>query len=321
MKVGWVGVGRMGSPMVLRLLKAGYSPFVWNRTRSKAEALAARGVTVVEQPIDLRDAEVVFSTLSTGKDLFQVCFGENGLVPCDGPTRPNVLVDCSTIGIDESRDIRAKLAGRGVEYLAAPVSGNPRCIAAGKLSSVVSGSEAAFAKIRPLIEAYSARGVVYVGDGELARICKIGHNVMLATTIVNLVEITLMAQKAGIPRHTFLSFINNSVISSLFTQYKSPALVNLDWATTFTSRLMLKDIDLGLESARTLGVPAPVTAAVREIFQAHIGTASTRPDAESYLQMDFANIFETLAGLSGVKPQAENVAVSSGLEGPEEHVD
>ena len=314
MKIGWIGVGRMGMPMVVRLLQAGYAPVVWNRTRSKAAPLAARGAVVVERMTDLREADVVFTMLAKGRDVLEVCFGADGLAADGAGSAPGIVVDCSTIGMDESAELRTRLAARGVDYLAAPVSGNPQCIVAGKLSSVVSGPAAAMAKVRPLIEAYSGRGVAYAGEGELARVCKIAHNVLLATTLVNLIEVTLMAQKAGVPRHAFLQFINNSVIGSIFTQYKSPALVNLDWTTTFPATGLLKDIDLGLQSARALGVAAPVTAAVREVFQAHLGAAALRPDAAEFVQKDFAAVFETLATAAGIKPVSENVAVPGGLE-------
>src|SRR5262249_59611456 len=103
----------------------------------------------------------------------------------------------------------------------------------------------------------------YVGEGELARVCKIAHNVMLGVVIENLIEITLLANKMGVPRHAFLAFINNSVMGSMFTGYKSPALVNLDWSTTFTPELLRKDLDLGLELAREQDAIMPVAAAAR----------------------------------------------------------
>ena len=314
MKIGWIGIGRMGLPMVNRLLDANYSLAVWNRTRDKTAPLAARGATVVDAIADLRDLDAVFTMLATGRDLVSVCFGENGLAAKDAPKRPGIIVDCSTIGFEESRDIRMKLGEVGVDYLAAPVSGNPKCVVAGKLSSVVSGSAEAFNAVRPIIEAYAASGAAYVGEGELARICKVAHNVLLGATIANLIEVMLMAQKAGVPRHAFLDFINSSVMGSVFTRYKSPALVNLDWATTLTPALMLKDLDLGLESARKLAVPAPVTAAVREVFQAHIGASSVTPGAERFGQADFAALFETAARGAGLIPEPENVQVPSGLE-------
>ena len=141
-------------------------------------------------------------------------------------------------------------------------------IKAGKLSAVISGPEAACKTVHADDRGVRAEGVSYVGDGELARVCKIAHNVMLGVVIENLIEITLLANKMGVPRHAFLAFMNNSVMGSMFTRYKSPALVNLDWTTTFTPELLRKDLDLGLELGREWDVPMPVTAATREVLQA-----------------------------------------------------
>jgi 3-hydroxyisobutyrate dehydrogenase len=148
----------------------------------------------------------------------------------------------------------------------------------------------------------------------LARVCKIAHNIMLGVVIENLIEITLLAKKAGVPRHAFLEFMNNSVMGSIFTQYKTPALVNLDWSTTFTPALLLKDLDLGLDASREYGVPMPVTAAAREVVQMHIGLAKLREEPEKYLALDFAALLETMALAAGMTMQSENVAVPSGLE-------
>lgn len=314
MNIGWIGMGRMGAEMALRLLRAGHSLKVWNRTRAKAEPLTADGAVIVDRMEDLRGCDVVFTMLSTGKDLKQVCFGENGLAPEGASSVPGIIVDCSTIGGEESADVREKLAARGVRYLAAPVSGNPKCVIAGKLSSVVSGPKDAFDKVEALIAAYAVRGVAYVGEGDLARICKVAHNVFLAVVIENLIEVTLLAEKAGVPRHAFLKFMNNSALGSIFTQYKSPALVNLDFTTTFTPALTRKDVDLGLEAARKLGVAMPVTAAMREVFQSHFGVATLKDDPEAYLAQDFAALIETLALYSGMHLESEKVHVPSGLE-------
>ena len=146
-------------------------------------------------------------------------------------------------------------------------------VKAGKLSAVASGPKAAFEIAKPYMLSFAPRGVSYVGEGELSRICKIAHNVMLGVVIQNLAEITILAQKAGVPRHAFLDFMNNGVMGSIFTRYKSNAFVNLDWTTTFTPELLRKDLDLGLEAARGLDVPMPVTAATREALQAHFGAA------------------------------------------------
>jgi 3-hydroxyisobutyrate dehydrogenase len=315
MNIGWIGIGRMGYPMAERLLKAGQPVKVWNRTRAKAEPLAKLGATIADDATELRGVDVLFTMVSTGKDLRDVCFGANGVIGDGRSNVPQILVDCSSIGVEESKALRGDLETRGVTFLAAPVSGNGKCVKVGKLSQVVSGPRAAFDKVKPMLDMLSPRGVSYVGEGELARVCKIAHNVMLGVVINNLIEITLLAQKAGVPRHAFLDFMNNSVMGSVFTRYKSPALVNCDWTTTFTPALLKKDLDLGLEAAHKLGVPAPVTAAAREVLQAHIGTAQLKPDPEAYLALDFAALMETVALASGIKVESENVPVASGLEG------
>ncbi len=178
----------------------------------------------------------------------------------------------------------------------------------------MSGPRAAFETVEPLIRAYAVRGVSYVGEGELARTCKIAHNVFLAAVIENLIEVTLLAQKAGVPRHAFLQFMNDSALGSIFTRYKSPALVNLDFTPTFTLELLRKDVELGLATARELDVAMPVTAAIRQVLQAHVGVASLRSDAAAYLAQDFATLIETLAAQAGMRLTSENVPVASGLE-------
>ncbi len=198
--------------------------------------------------------------------------------------------------------------------MACPVSGNAKVIKAGKLSAVASGPEAAFRKVEDMVLKFAPNGVSYVGDGELARICKIAHNVMLGVVIQNLIEITLLANKMGVPREAFLRFMSNSVMGSMFTRYKSPALVNLDWTTTFTPELLLKDIDLGLELGREWKVPMPVTSTMREILQGHIGNAIQQKDPKAYLEKDFATLMETMATASGMKLESENKNVPTGLE-------
>jgi 3-hydroxyisobutyrate dehydrogenase len=312
-KIGWIGVGRMGYPMAERLIKAGYDVAIWNRTRAKAEPLAKSGGKVVANLSDLKNVDVLFSIVSTGKDLEGVYFGSGG-VAAGGGKQPKIFVDCSSIAVEESAAIRERLKQLGSDFVAAPVSGNAKVIKAGKLSAVISGSEAACKTVTPMLEAVAPRGVSYVGDGELARICKIAHNVMLGVVIENLIEITLLANKMGVPRHAFLAFMNNGVMGSMFTRYKSPALVNLDWSTTFTPELLRKDLDLGLALGREWDVPMPVTAAAREVLQGHFGAATLQPDPEKYLQEDFAALMETMALASGMKLASENKNVPTGLE-------
>ena len=313
-KIGWIGMGRMGFSMAERLVKAGYDLSVWNRTKSKAEPLAKSGAKIVDKLSDLAGVDVLFSIVSAGPDLEEVYFGKSGVVTTGGNKLPKIFVDCSTIAVEESVAIRKQLKERGSDFICAPVSGNAKVIKAGKLSSVCSGPEAAYRAVEPMIKAFAPRGVSYVGEGELARVCKIAHNVMLGVVIENLIEITLLVNKMGVPRHAFLSFLNNGVMGSMFTAYKSPALVNLDWTTTFTPELLRKDLDLGLELGREMDVPMPVTAAAREVLQGHFGAAKLQKDPEGYLQKDFAALMETMALAAGMTVTSENQNVPSGLE-------
>jgi 3-hydroxyisobutyrate dehydrogenase len=311
-KLGWIGMGRMGYPMAERLLKAGYDLSIWNRTRAKAEPLAALGGKVVDHAADLGGVDVLFSIVSTGKDLKEVLFGPHGAAT--GHKVPPIVVDCSTISVEDSTDVRKMLKQHGSDFVACPVSGNAKVIKAGKLSAVISGPDAVCKSVMPMVEVFAPSGVSYVGDGELARVCKIAHNVMLGVVIENLIEITLLANKMGVPRHAFLAFMNNSVMGSMFTRYKSPALVNLDWTTTFTPELLRKDLDLGLELGREYDVPMPVTAATREVLQAHFGAATLKSNPDEYLQKDFAALMETMGLTAGMALTSENKNVPTGLE-------
>jgi 3-hydroxyisobutyrate dehydrogenase len=313
-RIGWIGMGRMGYPMAERLLKAGYDVSIWNRTRAKAEPLAKSGGKIVDKPSDLAGLDVVFSIVAEGKDVEAVYFGKDGVLSGNNGKVPSVFVDCSTIAVDESAAIRKRLKERGADYICAPVSGNAKVIKAGKLSSVCSGPEAAFRKAEEMIKVFAPRGVSYVGEGELARVCKIAHNVMLGVVIQNLIEITLLVNKMGVPRHAFLAFLNNGVMGSMFTAYKSPALVNLDWTTTFTPELLRKDLDLGIALANEMDVAMPITVATREILQMHMGAAMLQKNPDEYLSKDFTTLMETMATASGMKLQPENKQVPTGLE-------
>jgi 3-hydroxyisobutyrate dehydrogenase len=313
-KIGWIGAGRMGIPMAERLIKAGHDVSIWNRTRAKAESLQKLGGKLVDHLFELKNVDVLFSIVSTGKDVQEVLYGKNG-VSSQGGKLPAVVVDCSTISVEESAAIRDQLKELGADFVAAPMSGNAKVIKAGKASAVVSGPEVACKAVMPLIEVFAQRGVSYVGEGELSRVCKIAHNVMLGVVIENLIEITLLTNKMGVPRHAFLAFLNNSAMGSMFTAYKSPALINCDWTTTFTPELLRKDIDLGLELGRELDVPMPVTAAAREVLQSHFGAAMLQKNPEEYLQKDFSALAETMALAAGMKLKSENKNVPTGLEG------
>ena len=314
-EIGWIGMGRMGFPMAERLVKAGYSLKVWNRTRSKAEPLEKAGAILVDSPADLSGVDVLATMVSTGRDVEELYFGEVGVL--SGGGIPKIFLDFSSIGVDQSAEIRSRLLEVGAQLVCCPVSGNGKCVKAGKLSAVASGPEDSFKQVEEIISKIAVMGVSYVGEGELARFCKIAHNVMLGVVTQNLAEITILAQKAGVPRQAFLDFMNNSVMGSVFTRYKTNAFINLDWTTTFTPALLRKDLDLGLAAGRELKVPMPVTATTREALQAHFGAASLKNDPAAYLEEDFAAILETVALGAGIQLESENTPYPTGLEVPQ----
>jgi len=303
MSIGWIGAGRMGFAMAARLAKAGEQLTVWNRTKSKAEPLAEHGCTIADSIAELRGCDLVFTMVSTPADLQQVLLGEGGLL-VDQDDLPKVVVDCSTVSTESSVEMRQACSDRGVDFLAAPVSGNGKVVRAGKLSLVVSGPEETYQLAAPLLHHIGA-SVTYVGEGDVARLVKICHNLMLGVVTQSLAEITVLAEKGGVPRAAFLDFLNNSVMGSMFTRYKSPALVNLDYTPTFTPILLRKDFDLGLAAARQLDVPMPVAAATAQLVQASVGSGR--------VEEDFAILLDLQAAASGIELKPENVVVDDGL--------
>ena len=303
LKLGWIGTGRMGYEMAARLAQGGGDVTVWNRTRAKAEPLTRHGAKIATSLADLAACDIVFCMVSTWDDVRQVVAGPNGLLSGKGKL-PRMVVECSSISLEGSAELRALLEERGVELLAAPVSGNAKVIKAGKLSFVCSGPKAAYDAALPYLRMI-APAASYVGEGELARIVKICHNVFLGVVTQSLAEITVLAQKAGVPRHAFLEFLNQSVMGSVFTRYKTPAFVKLDFKVTFTPYLLRKDLDLGLDAGRRYGVPMPLASITRDVLQTLIGRGMT--------DEDFAKLLVLEAEASGVKLEPENVPVSDGL--------
>ena len=302
-RVGWIGIGRMGYAMAERLAKSGADLTVWNRTRSKAEPLAARGAKIAASLPELAGCEIVFCMVSTWDDVKEVVDGPGGLLS-DESRAPKLLIECSSISLEGSAELRALLAKRGVKLLAAPVSGNAKVIKAGRLSFVCSGPKDAYDKALPYLKMI-APAASYVGEGELSRIVKICHNVFLGVVTQSLAEITVLAQKAGVPRHAFLDFINQSVMGSIFSRYKTPAFVNLDFTVTFTPQLLRKDLDLGLDAARRYEVPMPLASLTRDVVQTLIGHGMS--------EQDFAQLLLLQAEASGMKLAPENVPISDGL--------
>jgi 3-hydroxyisobutyrate dehydrogenase-like beta-hydroxyacid dehydrogenase len=299
--IGWIGTGRMGYEMAAHLAKGGADVLAWNRTRAKAEPLAKLGAKIAGHLSEIAERDIVFCMVSTWDDLKEVM---TGLL--HGAKRvPQIVVECSSISLEGSAELRKMLSKRGIRYLSAPVSGNAKVIKAGRLSFVCSGPKDAFEQALPYLRMI-APSASYVGEGELSRIVKICHNVFLGVVTQSLAEVTVLAQKAGVPRHAFLDFMNRSVMGSTFTRYKSPAFVNLDFKVTFTPALLRKDMDLGLDAGRRFEVPLPLAAATRDLIQSMMGRGWT--------EQDFATLLLQQAQASGIELKPENVEVKDGLQ-------
>jgi 3-hydroxyisobutyrate dehydrogenase-like beta-hydroxyacid dehydrogenase len=298
--LGWIGAGRMGGAMATRLITAGNDVTVTNRTRSKAEDLGAK---VATYPRDLADRDIVFVMVSANDDLLEVTTGPNGILS-NLDTVPKILVDCSTVSTETSAAVRVAAAARGTQFLAAPVSGNPKVVKSGGLTMAVSGTTDAFDIVEPYMNQI-CKGVTYVGDDEVARLVKICHNMMLGIVAQAMAEITVLAEKGGVKRSAWLNFLNDSVMGSRFTRYKTPAFVNLDFTPTFTPVLLRKDFDLGMHAAYEYDVPMPLSALCTELVKASAGAG--------YATDDFAVLLLEAARGAGLELVAENIVVDDGL--------
>jgi 3-hydroxyisobutyrate dehydrogenase-like beta-hydroxyacid dehydrogenase len=301
--LGWVGVGRMGRALVTRLLDAGHDVAVYNRTRQKVLDLESAGATIVDTPADLASRDIVFTMVAGSSDVEEVILGPQGILSRED-AHPALIVDSTTISPSAAEAIREQARQRGTAMLAAPVSGNPKVAASGRLTIVASGPHDAWDRARPYLELL-CRGVTYCGEGERARLVKICHNLMLGVVAQCLAEITVLAEKGGVSRADFLEFLNDSVMGSTFTRYKSPAYVNLDFSPTFTPELLLKDFHLGFEAARALDVAMPLAAATEQIVQTLAGVKGN--------EVDFAALLELSAAAAQLELKPENVTVDDGL--------
>jgi 3-hydroxyisobutyrate dehydrogenase-like beta-hydroxyacid dehydrogenase len=298
--IGWLGTGRMGAAMAARLIDAGEDVTVWNRTPSKTGPLVARGARAVERITDLGGCDVVFVMVSTPGDLEEVVCGEQGLLSADragaelagaelagADRRPVTIVDCSTVSEEASARVRAAVNAAGADFLAAPVSGNPHVVAEGGCCIVASGPAEVFQRVRPYLEEI-AKVAVHAGEEEQSRLVKLCHNLYLGMMVQALAEVTSLAEKGGTDRAAFLEFLGGTVVASDWVRKRSDALVRRDWTPTFTTELLRKDFDLGLDAARSLEVPMPVGGLVYQLIQSAIGTGLRHEDFLSLYELQAA---------------------------------
>jgi 3-hydroxyisobutyrate dehydrogenase-like beta-hydroxyacid dehydrogenase len=263
--VGLVGLGHMGSAIAERLLAAGHELVVHNRTREKADQLAERGATVAATPEELAErVDVVLTSLADDSAFEAVA---ERVVPAarDGA----VLVDLSTVSPAASARVAALAADASIEYLRAPVSGNPSVVRAGNLSFMVSGPGETLERVEPVLLAIGPT-IHHVGEGEQARIVKLAINLMVAGIAQLMGEALVLGEAAGVSRESLLEVMGSSAAGAPFVKYKTEPLLRDDYSATFTTLLMEKDVDLILEVAGDAGVELPLARELRSLLQAAI---------------------------------------------------
>ncbi len=288
-RVGWLGTGRMGLAMARRLVDAGVDVTAWNRTSSKVDELAEAGAAVASSISELGTCDVVFVMVARPQDLDDVVTGEGGILAAS--ERPRVVVSCATVDPVTSARVRATLAAENIAFLAAPISGNPHVVADGRSTFVVSGNRDRFEEVSPLLNTI-ARAAVWVGEGEEAIIVKICHNLYLGMIAQSVAEVTVLAEKSGVDRSQFLSFLNSTGLAMPWVTNRTPDLLALDWTPTFTTELLRKDFELGMDCARSAEVPMPLGASVLQLLQGAIG--------RGYRDADFLSLFAVQADSAGL---------------------
>ncbi|MFF3559607.1 NAD(P)-dependent oxidoreductase [Streptomyces sp. NPDC002574] len=272
MNISVLGLGQMGSAISERLISAGHKVSVWNRSKGRAEALVAKGAIELTDPADAwARSEVCITMVADSQALADVALARDGGLVHAASGRGRTLIDMSTVSAEVSREVAAAAAEGGVQYLRAPVSGNPGVVRAGNLTIIASGEDAVFTSMESLLRDIGPH-VFYVGEGDAARVIKLALNLMVAGTAELLAECVALAEGHGVQRDKLLEVVGASAVASPLVKYKIGPLLSDDYTSTFSARLMRKDLDLALESAAAGGVPLPLTGVVQQLLQACIST-------------------------------------------------
>ena len=288
--VGLIGLGNMGTAIAERILDAGYRLVLNNRTPEKAEALAARGAVVAGTPAELAGQVDVVLTSLADDDALEAVARE-----VVGAARPGaVLVDVSTVSPAASARVAGWAEEASVEYLRAPVSGNPAVVRAGNLSFIVSGSAETLARVEPVIRAIGPT-IHHVGQGEQARVVKLAINLMIGGLAQLMAEALVLGEAAGVSRASLLEVMGSSAAGAPFVKYKTEPLLHDDFSATFTTALMEKDIDLVLDAAEDVGVDLPMAREMKMLVRAAIEAG--------YGDDDFMALFLHLRSASRTRDQ------------------
>lgn len=290
LSIGWIGLGKMGDPMVANLLKAGFAVSVFNRTKKKAQVVIDKGAVFVDSMSKLAaGADVVVSMISDDTALKAVSIDAGGAF--DGIKPGTIYIDMSTVSPIASAEVAAVAEKKGVKYLRAPVSGSTALATAGTLTILASGPKDAY---DDCTEIFDAMGKIsfHVGTGEEARYLKLLLNMMVGVTAAMVGEALTFGKRGGMEWEQMIDIICNSVVASPLISYKAQALKDRNFTPAFTASQMAKDFDIALDTARSMDVPMPMTAMMRQNLGSMKANGSGELDFFAYL-----TLLEQMAGL------------------------
>ncbi|MGH9665451.1 MAG: NAD(P)-dependent oxidoreductase [Bryobacteraceae bacterium] len=291
-KLGFLGLGIMGYPMARQLLRAGHQVALWSNTAEKAKKLAAEGKSAVcGTPAEVAEhADCIFYCVGDSAMSREVALGAKGLI--QGAKKGSVMADCSTIAPAVSREVGAAFAQKGVKFLDAPCTGSVPGAENATLTFMIGGEQAVFDSVRPHFE-LMGKNFYYCGGPGMGLQAKLTQNLVLANIMQAFNEGIVLSTKAGVPPELMLEILNNSAAKSGLISFKAPFVLNRDFATSFSTKWMHKDVSMALDSAKQLGLPLPVTAVTQQMFQAAM--------ASGHAEDDFCSTINVLEGWAGVE--------------------
>jgi 3-hydroxyisobutyrate dehydrogenase len=275
-RVAVLGLGRMGHPMAARLLAAGVPLTVWNRGAGRGDDLVSQGARRARTPADaVYDAEVVLTMVSDPPALQQVLAAPDGVLKT--LRRSTLVIDCSTVGPAAARAAATQCASRGAVFVDAPVLGSVPAAEQGTLTIFVGGAAADVERARGVLS-HLGGNVVHTGETGSASALKLVMNLLVAGQTELMAEAFLLAERAGLSRETVSGALAGSVLASPFAGYKAPQLLERRFTPLFTTALLIKDLDLALDLARTHDLSLPGVRAVRDAYGTSAGTGRADDD-------------------------------------------
>ena len=288
-KLGFLGLGIMGRPMAQNLIRAGHDVALWSYTEGKAKDLAREGGSACATPAEVaKQSECVFLCVGDTRMSTEVICGENGLA--SGKSGPLTIVDCSTIAPSASRGMASDLAKRGIDFLDAPCSGSKAGAEKATLTFMIGGRQAVFERVRPWFEAMGKQ-LYYCGDAGMGLQAKLSQNMILGGLLQAFNESFVLATKAGVPPRLLLDIVNNSAARSGMVAAKAPMVFERNFEPNFSVKWLEKDMELMLQSAAEMDVPAPVTALSKQMLRAAI--------AKGYGEDDICGSIRVLEDMAG----------------------